>query len=650
MPIKPLEGLKKATSIGPDPFAGPQPSPADLSATQWQQEHVPAWRRALGDAAVNTSEAISGLLGFGQETKANQAGQLLAAGMPLGAGIKGMYSRVARAVEGFPAKINANRALNQVRSQAAPAEIEWRKLDEFLKGQQGQAVTKEEIQQHLAQHPLDLQVTKRGDYQGTDMADHSPQWDNYQLDKGRSSSNYREDLIKLAPPPQVTSASGVTGDPLEIAGRRGYGADNSDLGLFVPDHHYPDDPNLVVAVRHNERRLPPMEGTGKNIYGMGLNDVENTYRRAAMQAPPQQEATAPVGPKGRMIENVQSQWEQKGAHAGYTTGQTANTTPVSTDEARARLHELTNHMREQYGHYLDPEDLQHLDPDDLPGYIVNRLHQNANDETWEIRTTNGLHQVHGTEEYAHEFANRFQGQVMRQLRQPDPEAQQAAELLQGARVRYDNELDALNRQSGAVPDMPFKGISTPPTLAMKQQLLDIAHNHPDTQWIGVAPYSELAARGERMTKKGPNGTLVDNPDFQDKMLPGILEKLLGHAGGPPVPAKDAMWIRAQPTPLGLPKEKFQPLGGSEVGRVRDYHQGVASVWPRYNALSEDSNANRAGKLADLLEASPHNQLKAPTIGLTPDMLAAIRKKGFPLLSAAALAGLQQAQPSQEGGH
>lgn len=658
-------GVKMAPTL--PPLSPEDQAGMDTRATEVQAGWSPMKRRLLsavegvGDYAEGLFADPTGPMG----STAHGAGMLTAAALPFGPkGIPGMFSRVERLAEKLPAAIHPNKLASILKNSTSSEELAWRKVPELIQEAGGKPIQKERFINHLESNPLDVKVTRLGQTAADLQAERArygqvyneyfrnnphadPHVNQPDIEQARTrlteleqrvnsdgngtqwgggryempgATNYREDLIQLASRPQLKDYP--SRDAYDAAVAK---ADSTAEPFY--DHHYPDHPNLVVAVRHNERRLPldklpegyrVEHGTderfnnalwvdGPNGY-MGpsvrteAGPYDMAYDTAANEAV-QKAAAKDLGPKGRMLENVQSVWEQKGAHAGYTDD--ANLQGFIPEDAARQAHvqldQLTGQLEQQFSRYIDSGEIATLDPSDVPEYLVNRF-----------------------------------------IHSGDPEAQAAAQRIQEARVAYDNALDIIYRGGGAVPNMPFKGRSVPPTLAIRQQLMDVAHNAPDTQWIGIAPSSELNARGEGI-----------DPEFQDKMLPNILEKALRDAAGPPIPAKDALWGRMQQTPLFertasvLPRQDVDTHIGS-VGRILDYPRGeweqgeeLATHWPKLRVAGNPQKDPDLHALAEMVRATNPSALqpqevKAPIARLTPELLAHLRAKGFPLLAILAM--------------
>ena len=566
--IKSLLGLRLPEA----PEVSPEQRAVHQARVKQTQAGWPAWRKALVAGIEGVGNFGEGLLYDPTQPMPEGATPAYAAGA-LGAalpfapkGIKGMYSRVERLAESLPNQIHPNKLLSILKNRVSGQEVEWRGLDKMLQGR-STPVTRGEVVRQLEQNPLDVNVVEYGEsapitsprggtatnYGGT-----------YEMP---GASNYRETLIQLDKP----GAKGKTEDLADqLTGQRLAGTPSADF----QDPHW-DEPNVLVGVRHNERRLPPRP---EQIPADKLSDVDPIE----------------FGSKGRMLENVQSGWQQRGAHSGFAGDPIAKEAGFAEQELSTHIDNIKNELGQkttEYNRLVPDLELGGINPEGDAQILAQRL--------W------------------HEVYQNNRGDLERPYR----------DLVERS-TSLDNAMDALARKSTeVVPDMPYKKIADPVRLGIRQQLLDIAHNRPDLEWLGIAPSSELRARGE-----------VISPDFQDTLVPKVLSEELERVLGRPVPAKDAMWGRPQQTDLGIkPKVdiNFEPLIGRYGGFTRrDHYPGepndLLSVLP---GVGPDKQLHRT-----LVEQRPN--VKAPIVRLTPDMLKMIREKGFPI---AALLSMLQAQ-------
>ena len=624
-----------------------------------EQAKRPQWKKTISAGVEGAGNFLKGLglsdpISSRPESGSEAAGMMISAGLP----IKGLYSRVAKTVSRFPQLISAKRALNQLKPRVSGEEMSWRGIDRFLKDKGSQLVPKADIEGQLAKNPLDVTVTEKGlpsdpidRQQGYFDSPESTQYDQYQMP---GAKNYRETLIQLPPKPdlpelqpetlnrlsrerfgrswiELTPAEQNEGFPIFQQAARS--PSPASQGVFQ-SHHW-EDPNVLVHVRHNERDLPPKpsysvqtqkspsEYGGTYHEGIvkrdGSDQVASVWPRYSVGTPGsipeikgraddlihQMLAQALPSSKGRMLENVQSDWHQRGAHSGYTNSATPNIDRMRIDDAevaarvayQTRLQEAAKAIGEWHPDYADtPEDI--LRREDA-SFIWNRLAAEA-DNTG------------------------------------NPQLLQLQAQVRDAQTAYMNATDAARRiSSDAVPDAPFK--DSWPELALKQQLLDVA-DRPDLEWLGIAPSSELRNRGE-----------VISPEFQDVQLPRTLEKLVKPFGGKveqvPVLEKGQPFFNPQTSlhPSGLPStEVHRYITGDDPNP-----SPVASVWPRSTDPKRQYNPDKdAGALIkqltqnrpDLLETE---YVKAFIARLTPEMKAQIKEKGFPLLTLLAMLQAQQ---------
>lgn len=181
-----------------------------------------------------------------------------------------------------------------------------------------------------------------------------------------------------------------------------------------------------------------------------------------------------------------------------------------------------------------------------------------------------------------------------------------------------------NRQDRGVPDAPFK--DSWPELGLKQEVLDAVNR--DAEWIGITPAATLNTRGEAISEA-----------FQDQRLPLTLEKILKPFGGGRV---ERGAVNAGNTPPIVPTY----MGDGHMGFSPREMPPIASAYPRTVSGSED-----LFNFADEISKQPHlsNRTTDAFIArLTPEMRAAIKEKGLPLLML--LMGLQagQGQPLDKG--
>ncbi len=381
------------------------------------------------------------------------------------------YSRLTDAATRLPDVAHPNKITSYLASQAAPEEMQYRGLSDFLKAQGNRMVPREEVLQHLEQNPITMsEKTLARPYEHGSMRDpDATRYSDYQLPGG---TNYRERLTMLPPkgvediPSEIRTAFydngavnasemyGMTPEQME----RLQATIDLRTGNRPPTYQSPhwDEPNVLVHSRTQERNLPgPEQPTG--AYTVGYTGVHGRPMSTTWDSMAGAEGAAagvrqlgyepsltPImkptpGPKGRMLENIQSDWHQAGARAGYMNPNAPRPTAMDLDVAYVK-----------FGDTLKALGVDHPD------------------------TNTAFHQ-------------------------------------------WDEIRRAYEDGPKGVPDAPFK--KSWPDLALKQELYDAATS-PDISWVGVTPGSESVKRGESL-----------KPTFHDETLVNKLRDLLKPFGG-----------------------------------------------------------------------------------------------------------------------
>jgi hypothetical protein len=598
-------------------------------------------KRAVAGAVEGIPQFIKGLTSdpnmprqeFDKTSGFGKAG-MAASVLPFGPkGIKGLYSRVERIAESLPDKVHPNKLGTILRNRANQEEVSWRGIDKLMQDAGDKPIAKADVVSRLQEKPLDVKVIRKGDtgdwskafedklnaldrlgHQRTPEQDadyqrlidmenrhsdpggrpNTTQYDSYQMP---GASNYREDLIQLAEQPGQKIKTFKDGAFDDGNGIQHASVEHiSDRPVFT-SHHW-EEPNVLVHVRHNERQLPtpndpdPKEAFTKALADTGsppelLTFLENGMRKVGKEP---KFPAFPQGPKGRMLENIQSDWHQRGAHQGYRANQAS---PVEVNqpelvEAERRLQNRIEAIGRQLG--LPADDYSTHEVVDAASDLENLLTFRINNPV----DANGAELVQ--EEY----------QRLHDLHQEVREA----------RMAYDNTQDAYYRKSNTgVPDAPFKDSWA--ELALKQQLLDVAER-PDLNWIGIAPSSELRSRGE-----------VISPEFQDKQLPRTLEKLLKPFGG-----------KVEKADLGIKSKTAEPYWDGSVGNYGGFRgEGYVGNQPQeiFSILPTPENTRQEPQdMINELRTVLKNQqpdIQAFIARLTPEMKQQIKEKGFPMLLA-----------------
>lgn len=569
--------------IGPSPGANPT---QDLWAQEGQDKlraSRPSWANTLTDAANSGISGLLGFLGMGDNSHAARGGELLGAALPLSGVIEGLPSRLKQAAESLPEVFHPNKALSVLKNMASPEEMAYRDVGPYLQAQ-GSRGTRTGLLQHLESHPepqLNVKTLGEPAFMDPRYTEGGPpetptKYQQYQLPGG---NNYRETMIKLQPPvrPYDAEEAALMAKPLDARTAEDYAAlarrqENGTLAPPAPtfESGHWDDPNVLVHVRSNERYL-----NGPSKY---------TYVDPATGEPSMAEgAVRQTNPKGRFLEEVQSDWHQQGNKEGYYTPPEKPVTAMQVDVAYSDFGNKLRAMEDAFANHPDKFD------------AAQQAVKSARDE-W----------------------NRL-------------------------RILYENPND-----SNLVPDAPFK--KSWPDLALKQQLLDVA-KRPDLEWIG---HTAGATQAERYNM----ASAVDNLDYSyDSEAKDW--RIRGSKGG----------ILNAHTPWIPNKDLEQWVGKGAAQALRDHRDSISTLQPKYEnmikgAIPIDTSINSSensgmqqfydqtlpSKLQKLLKPFGGkvelSSIPVPGKGnvpawiakLTPEMKAAILKRGFPMMSVAGAAG------------
>lgn len=638
MPQGPLHGLKSATPEQGKPLFkdsqgwGIQADPAAQGMTDFRKAHP--W--------------ISGAADFftgGATDPSFESGPLdvLGAGIPFAHGLPGMYSRLGKAVSKLPEAMKSNSALNALRKLAHPEEIEFRGLGEMLTKRGARPVERAEIESHLAANPIDLKIKEFGGVRPTGPAvldgagglvtpeiGNRTSWDTYQMP---GATNYGETLIGMpSPNPVMEWEHSITmpdGTINYAVGDEAYGQKYAErfggtlegsrqipAPLHLQDKstnyqsaHYANDPNTLVYTRHNERNLPHPTGKWRpedffrdeTITDRDIQDAMSMANDLNTGIHP------PPGPKGRVIENVQSDWHQEGAKSGYAGR-------IVDPAERAAMERFEALVKEDA---------------DLHGEIneLRALHEPTNED-------GALYTM-----YDSPFHPDFNREANDRFRAASASLSDRRQAIEEEKASLLNQFPKMAFY-GEVPNAPFKDKRWA-DLALKQQVLDVA-NRPDLEWLGIAPGSESVKRGESLS-----------PVFHDETLPNKLGKILAPFGGK---------MEQASTPSGKWTEpSFRNFYNPDVGTHQIWDPYVAtsgdeylaSVWPKTELAGTWDQASiekgyprpnlRANELQRLME---HERtlpidIKIWLARMPPEMKADILKKGLPLLSLYAMMQSQQ---------
>ena len=387
-------------------------------------------------------------------------------------------------------------------------------------------------------------------------------------------------------------------------------------GLEFRSSHYPDDPNILVHTRANDRNLPGPTGPDTRSLGEIAEEALERARRAgadlsdpAVHERYMDEARMRLGPRGRYLEEVQSDAHQLALKKGYRS--------AANDEKPYVVKFGGGADGQEIGRFASEQAAQ--------DFAVSHRRANGN-ENWKYFV-------------AHE---------------------------QGA---------------DAVPDLPFK--ENWPDLGLKQQLIETA-NDPNAEWMGFTGGKTQADRydlskqisqieADRYIVAGENGWRVKADDMEGTSVPlpthyltdsqladtfgkdmakriierdgGVFEGLDLQVGGE---GMDVFYDRKLPKRL---EKIVKPFGGTvEQGAVGGRVQGPKYLYTNpYDGEVVPSNtdfgdvirrrpqpAGRDNLQGAVRSPNPLYQEQLPMwlSRLTPEMKAAMRERGFPLMSLA----------------
>ena len=370
------------------------------------------------------------------------------------------YSALDRAVSDIPqAKASAEQwaATLANRPGVKPEEIQWRGLDQYLAGRQGQTVTKQEIADHLAGNKVELgSVVKGGSIQepkgkvfwtkpdGTQAQMHD------EISITSPKSAYREDVVG-----GKAKWNDENGKPLtdaeaakrakewetywEIRDNKNGKYSPKFEGYQLPGgENYSEKlltlPEKDTLTRHNVK-VPEGWGdtaggnVGVEVRGDNRRDFRSSHWDEPNPVTHMRTNERTIGnTASHHIEEVQSDWHQKGRTEGYAD-------PAKRDIAARELLTAESELKKQ------------------SAGEINRNYKEAIDNQVEF---------HANPELDVGFAEQWFGET--------PEQQSAV-------LRYMAAKRAFSPLAGGVPDAPFK--KTWPDLTMKQALRDAVENGKD---------------------------------------------------------------------------------------------------------------------------------------------------------------------------
>jgi hypothetical protein len=625
------------------------------------------------------------------------AGELVAAATPFGAlkagGLKGMFSRVDKAVGAMPSQFHPNKAKSALSSMASKEELDYRKVPEFLNSFGNKTVKKEEFIDYLMRNqepqlkvtqkgkpydpdadedlalirsrgfdvgedefgaselivPDDVDINDLGNYQITPEVaaafgrvktqSDRPKFQQYTLPGGE---NYRETLIQLEHAPKAQKRLQQLESEWLIAKQYGDTAaiDRLDLergDLFnqvnKPQYHsaHWDEPNILVHTRHNDRRLPG-----------------EMPKDALSDADPRD-----FGPKGRFLEEVQSDWHQAGRDKGYARQASQEEIDAARNLLGQRTSELSHleaQLMEEFGvprrNMLSWDETQLFDPQigdtfklgDTQIEVVGRSGVNVDVRypDGNVRTTTrpGLSNI--LDSY---------GAHPRPAWLDDPRLRQLEDL--GLRrMEAENALHAVESPEG-VPDAPFK--DSWPDLALKQQINEVAES-PDLEWLGFTAGKTQTDRynlsnhinriewmpdnaaGDGRGTFGAWDRTGDHLMSESGIMPERVEELIGRE------AAQRLWS-ATPDPTGraalFTNDLDVEVGGEGMRYFYDQllPKRLEKILAPFGGKVQKETLLPRTTTDKLVpgERESVQEVQAWIARLTPEMKAEIKKRGLPLM-------------------
>lgn len=580
----------------------------------------------------------------------------------------GFYSRVDEAAKMLPAKgVKAESLINTLKKASGGVnaeELELRNLAEFAASKRGQVVTPADLAAHLKANPAPFPTVKTLGGENTWSKEFERAWSNGELGSRKSwggttrpsrpddfiaiserleriarissqspmesdrlfrlseeagrlaeginpatgstagqpkfsqyqvpgGENYRETLLKLPAKPsgsfenyarryrEIFDAN-KTDAEIRVYWKAGHTlpetgniTSSRDPNMFVSSH-YSDDPNLVAHTRSNER-------------------------------------TSPTGERGTFLEEVQSDWHQRGKEKGYQDPSAV----AAMHEAEQNLTVARKQRADEYEKFRDMSDLLgNPNYDDTPPELVQQLLK------WK----------------------------------------EASKLQDEA----DNIYRAAVRQTGGVPDAPFKENWS--DLSLKQALIDEANRSPDPGFLGATGgKTQINRWGTERLAWEPMGKTgySQRPTFRVSFEPQVGGNAAGGNMGEEALRRGL--IQNSLTTVHSLEELTQLLGGSEVKAEKAWKRMMAKpegglYQPRAEGMTEFYDKQLPAKLEKILKPFGGTVEQGKILGvplerqhtgrgriveypqpepawlarLTPEMKARILKEGLPLMGLSGL--------------
>jgi hypothetical protein len=201
-------------------------------------------------------------------------------------------------------------------------ELDWTGFQDFLKSKP--SVTKQEASDFLDANKVDVQevvkggVTPRDLPKMSDYAKYETKFSQYQLPGGE---NYRELLLTM--PDKYDAALARSNKALQSGGKpapEDIAAVEAGSGPRFQQSHY-DEPNVLAHVRFNDRVVPGKNETigeaAERHFGKPWKELTDEQQALALRKDGPVQAQRSKDQKVLFIEEIQSDWHQKGRKQGY---------------------------------------------------------------------------------------------------------------------------------------------------------------------------------------------------------------------------------------------------------------------------------------------------------------------------------------------
>lgn len=351
----------------------PEPQPSAWSKATGISRGRSRLQQTLGDILMGGVDVLTGALGIptGIDSKGVTIGELLTAGVPVGAIVRGggkaartlvngMYSRLDEAAAMLPKKgVQASGVMNWLQKSPEginPEEAAWRKVPQFLQSHGNQVVTPEALAAHLKANPAPFpQVKTLGGPKVPELSPadidarfvqsevppgHNPDvypgyWEAYDrrtgslITRGPSEAEVRRQSLVFGPRENLKTTKF---DRYQVPGGDDYRETLQTL---------PDTTGAQLDARRREIEALGRDATSaqkqewadimnqlkpdnRDVEGISKFAGRPEFRSSHYSDDPNilvhtrsNDRTLPTGERGRFVEEVQSDWHQEGKKKGY---------------------------------------------------------------------------------------------------------------------------------------------------------------------------------------------------------------------------------------------------------------------------------------------------------------------------------------------